>query len=126
MLFFATSVEYDNDDIGGNVEDSGDDIVGEDYFKPGMDVYYKRGDGHNKTSQHINTVEVNGAKLHKIHLSDGTLEKVPACNLKLLEHPDLTNIPIYVETYCKEVETGMTTEDVSALDRPQALLPLQQ
>ena len=29
---FATAVEYDNDDIEANVEDSGDDIVGEDKF----------------------------------------------------------------------------------------------
>ena len=71
---FATAVEYDNDDIEANVEDSGDNIVGKDDFKPGMDVYYKRGDDHNETAQHINTVEVNGAKLHKIHLSDSTSE----------------------------------------------------
>ena len=68
-----------------------------------MDVYYKRGNGHNETARHINTVEVNVTKLHKIQLSDGTLTNVPACNLQLLEHPDLTNIPIDVETYCKEV-----------------------
>ena len=71
-------------------------------------------------------MEVNGAKLHKIHLSDGTLTKVPAFTLQLLEHPDLTNIPIDVETYCKEVEYGLTTEDISALAPPQALLSLHQ
>ena len=42
-----------------------------------MDVYYKRGDEHNETDWHINTVEVNGAKLHKIQLSGGTLTNVP-------------------------------------------------
>ena len=35
---FAAAVEYENNDIGANVEDSGDDIVGEEYFKPGIDV----------------------------------------------------------------------------------------
>ena len=40
---FSTAVEYDNDDIEENVED----IVGKGDFKPGMDVYYKCGDGHN-------------------------------------------------------------------------------
>ena len=63
---YATAVKYDNDDIEANVEDSGDDKVGEDDFLPGMDVYYKCGNGHNETSWHINTVKVNGAKLHKI------------------------------------------------------------
>ena len=58
---FATSVEYDNDEIEENFKDSGDNIVGKVNFKPGMDVYYKYGDGHNKTAWHINTVEVNGA-----------------------------------------------------------------
>ena len=37
----ATAVEYENDHIEANVEDSGYDIVGEDDFKPGIDVYYK-------------------------------------------------------------------------------------
>ena len=78
-FYFATAVEYDNDDIEANVEDSGDNIVGEGDFKPGMDVYYKLGDGHNETTWHINTVEVNGSELHKIQLSDGTLTNVPAC-----------------------------------------------
>ena len=59
--FFATADEYDNDDIEANFEDSGDDIVGKDDFKPGMGVYYKLGNGHNETTWHINTVEVNGA-----------------------------------------------------------------
>ena len=98
-FFFATAVEYENDNIEANVEDSGDNIVGKDNFKPGMDVYYKRGDGHNKTARHINTVEVNVSKLHKIQLLDGTLTNIPACNLQLLEQPDITNIPIDVETY---------------------------
>ena len=71
-------------------------------------------------------MEVNGAKLHKIHLSDGTLTKVPTFTLQLLEHPDLTNIPIDVETYYKEVETDLTTEDIAATARPQALSPLHQ
>ena len=66
-------------------------------------------------------MEVNGAELHKIQLSDGTLKNVPACHLQLLEHPDLTNIPIDVKNYYKEVESGITTEDISALARPQAL-----
>ena len=123
---FSTAVEYANYDTEANVEESGEDIVGEDGFKPEMDVYYKCGDGHNETARHINTVEVNGAKLHKIHLSDGTLTKVPAFTLQLLEHPDLTNIPIDVETYCKEVEAGLKTEDIAALARPQALFPLYQ
>ena len=55
---FATAVEYDNDGIEANVEDSGDDIFGEDNFKPVMGVYYKPGDDHNTTARHINTVEV--------------------------------------------------------------------
>ena len=76
--------EYDNYDIEANVEDSGDDIVGKDYLKPGMDVYYKRCDVRNKTAWHINAVEVNGAKLHKIWMSDDTLTNVPACYLQLL------------------------------------------
>ena len=63
---FVTAVEYDNDDIKANFEESGDNIVGKDNFKPGMGIYYKHGNGHNKTARHINTVEVNGAKLHKI------------------------------------------------------------
>ena len=63
---FGTVFEYDNDDTEANVEDSGDDIVGEDNFKPGIDIYYKCGYGHNETAWHINTIEVNGAKLHKI------------------------------------------------------------
>ena len=99
----ASAVEYDNNNIEASVEDSGDDIVWEENFKPGMDVYYKRGDGHNETAQHINTVEVNGTKLQKNQLSDGTLTNVPDCHLQFLEHPYLTNIPIDVETYCKEV-----------------------
>ena len=41
----ASAVEYDNNNIEASVEDSGEDIVGEENFKPGMDVYYKRGDG---------------------------------------------------------------------------------
>ena len=63
---FATDIEYDNNQIEANVEDSGDGIVGESFFKPGMDVYYKSGDGHNETAWHINTVEANGAELKKI------------------------------------------------------------
>ena len=47
-------------------------------------------------------------------------------NLQFLEQPDLTNIPVDVETYCKEVEAGLTTEDIAALARPQALSPLHQ
>ena len=61
----ATDVEYDNDDIDANVEDSSEDIVGEENCKPSMGVYYKRCYGRNETAQHINTVELNGAKLHK-------------------------------------------------------------
>ena len=71
-------------------------------------------------------MEVNGAELHKIQLSDGTLTNVPACHLQLLENPDLTNIPVDVETYCKEVEAGLTTEDIAALALPQSLSPLHQ
>ena len=123
---FATSVEYENDDIGSNIEDSGDDIVGKDDFKPGMDVYYKRGNEHNNTAWHINTVEVNGTELHKIHISNSTLSNFPACHLQLLEHPDLTDISIDVETYSKEVEDGLKTEDISTIARPQALLPLHK
>ena len=81
---FPTAIEYYNDDIEANVEDSCDDIVGEDNFKPGMDVYYKRGDGHSEIARHIKNVEVNGAKLHKIQLSYGTLKNVPACHLQFL------------------------------------------
>ena len=91
-----------------------------------MDVCYKSGDGHNKTAQHINTVEVNGSKLHKIQLSDGTLTNVPACHLQLLEHTDLTNIPVDVETYYKEAESGLKTQDIVALTRPQSLSLLHQ
>ena len=72
---FSTVVEYDNDDIEANVEYSGDDIFGKGNFKPGVDLYYERGDGHNETARHINTVEVNGAKLNKIQLSCVTLRK---------------------------------------------------
>ena len=125
-FFFAAAFEYDNDDIESNVEDSGDNIVGKDNFKPGMDVYYKRGDGHNNTARHINTLEVNGIKLHKIQLSDGTLTNVPACHLQLLEQSDITNIHIDVETYIKDMESGLTTKNFSALDLPQALLLLHQ
>ena len=71
-------------------------------------------------------MEVNGAELHKIHISYGTLTNVPACQLQLLEHSDLTNIPIDVETYCKEVEAGLKTEDIAALARPQAQSTLYQ
>ena len=63
---FANAIEYENDDIEANAEDYGDNIVGKDDFKPGIGVYYKRGDGHNETAWHINTVEVNGAELKKI------------------------------------------------------------
>ena len=59
---FATAAEYDNDAIEANVEDSIDDIVGEENFKSGMDVYYKHGDCHKDIARHINTVEVNGAE----------------------------------------------------------------
>ena len=91
-----------------------------------MDVYYKRGDGYNETYWHINTVEVNGAELHKTQLSEGTLKNFPAFHLQLLEQPYLTNIPIDVETYCKEVEAGLKTEDIAAIALPQALWPLQK
>ena len=121
--FLNTAVEYENYYIEANVEDSGDDIVGEEDFKPGLDLYYKCGDGHNETDRHINTVEVNGAELHKIHISYGTLTNVPACHLQLLEHTDLTDMSIDVETYCKELKYGLTTEDISAIARPQALFP---
>ena len=100
---FATAVEYDNDDIEANFEDSGDDIVGKDDFKPGMGVYYKCGDSHNETAWHINAVEVNGAELHRIQLLYSTLTNVPAYHLHFLEQPYLTIIPIDVETYFKEV-----------------------
>ena len=53
---FASAIEHDNDDIEANVEDSDENIVGKGYFKPGMDVYYKHDDGHNKTARHIHTV----------------------------------------------------------------------
>ena len=91
---FDISAEYDNDDIKENVEDSSDDIVGKDDFKTWMDVYYKRGNEHNNTAWHINTVEVNGTELHKIKLLDDTLKNFPACHLQLLEQPYLTNIPV--------------------------------
>ena len=123
---FATSVEYDNYEIEANVEYSGEDIVGEDYFKPGMDVCYKRGDGHNETARHINAVEVNGAELQKNHLSGVTLTNVPGFHLQLLEQLDLTNIPVDVENYCKEVESGLTAEDIATLALPQAQSPLHQ
>ena len=83
-----------------------------------MDVYYKRGNGHNETARHTNTAEVNGAELHKIQLFDGTLKNVSACHLQFLEKPDLTNIPVDAETYCKEVESGLTTEDIASLACP--------
>ena len=125
-FFLATVIGYDNDYIGANVEESGDNIVGKDDFKLGIDVHSKCGKGRNEAAQNINTVEVNGAKLHKFQLSDGTLTEVPACHLQLLEHPDFTNIPVDVETYCKEVEAGLTTEDIAALARPQSLSPLHK
>ena len=125
-ILFATAIEYENDEIEANVEDSGDNIVGEDDFKPVMDVCYKTGDGHNKTARNINAVEVNGAELRKIQLLYGTLANVFACHLQLLEQPYLTNIPVDVETYFKEVESGLTTEDISDLSHPQDLSPLQQ
>ena len=112
---FDTAIEYYNDEIEASVERCGDDIVGEDGFKPGMDVYYKFGKGNNETARHINTVEVNGAELQTIQLLYSTLTKVPACHLHLLEQPDLKNIPVDVETYCKEVEAGLTTEDIASL-----------
>ena len=36
---FANAFEYDKDDKEANVEDSGENIVGEDGFKPEMGVY---------------------------------------------------------------------------------------
>ena len=63
---------------------------------------------------------------YKKNLSDGILTNIPACHLQFLEQPDLTNILVDVETCCKEVEAGLTNEDIVALARPQALLPLQQ
>ena len=123
---FDISAEYDNDDIKENVEDSSDDIVGKDDFKTWMDVYYKRGNVHNETARHIKTVKVNGTKLHKIQLSAGTLTKVPACHLQLLEQPYLTNIPIDVENYFKDVEAVLTTEDIAALASHHPLSPLQK
>ena len=68
-----------------------------------MDVCYKSGNGHIETAWQINTVEVNGSELHKIQMLDGTLTKVRACHLQLLEHPDLSNITVYVVTHCKDV-----------------------
>ena len=35
----ATAVEYENDDIEANDEDSGENMFGEEDFKSGMDVY---------------------------------------------------------------------------------------
>ena len=59
---------------------------------------------------------------HKIQMFDGTLTNFPACHLRLLEQPDVTNIPTDVETYCKEVKGGLTTEDIAALTpRPYRL-----
>ena len=37
-FWFSTAVKYDNSDIEANFEDFGENIVGEDDFKPGMDV----------------------------------------------------------------------------------------
>ena len=54
------------------------------------------------------------------------MTNVPAYNLQLLEHTDITNIPIDVETYCKELEAGLTTENIVSLTRPQALSPLHK
>ena len=39
---------------------------------------------------------------------------------------DLTNIPTDVDTYCKEVESGLTEEDIKQMAQPQSLSPLQQ
>ena len=71
-------------------------------------------------------MEANGAKLKNIYLSDVTLTNVPDCHFLLLEQPDLVNITVDVETYCKEVESGLTTDDIASLARPQALYPLHQ
>ena len=46
---FDTAFEYDNNNIKAKDEDSGDNMVGKEDLKPGMYVYYKRGDGHKKT-----------------------------------------------------------------------------
>ena len=53
-------------------------------------------------------------------------KKFPACYFQLLEHPDLTNIPIGVETYCKEAEAGLKNEDIAAITCPQAISTLQK
>ena len=95
-------------------------------FSPGMDVYYKSGDGNNQEAKYPKHTVSNGVEFHSVKLSTGKTVKTNASHLQLLEQPDLTNIPTDIDTYCKEVKTGVTEEDIKQMARPQSLTPLQQ
>ncbi len=116
---FATAViEYDEDEIDPRQPDHD--------FEFGADVYYRDGNGNNSPAKYLKPVDKNGATLHKIRLEDGDLVETPAAHLTHLEQPDLTNIPLDVDSYCQEIEKGLTKEDIASIARPQSLSPLQQ
>lgn len=120
---FATAVvDYEPDELDLPAHDNDDDQD----FRPGDDIYYKQGDGNNHQGRYIKSISNNGAMLHEIRLETGDTITTSAAHLSHLDQPDVTNIPIDIPTYCKEVEKGLTKEDVEAIARPQTLSPLQQ
>ena len=72
-----------------------------------MDVYYKSSDGDNQEAKYLKRTVSNGVEFHLVKLSSGETVKTNALHLQLLEQPDLTNIPTDIDTYCKEVKTGL-------------------
>ena len=91
-----------------------------------QDVYYKSGDGTNQEENYLKQTAGNGTEFHSVKLSTGETVKTVASHLQLMEQTDLTNIPPYVKTYCKEVESGVTEVDISQMSHPKSLSPLQQ
>ena len=99
-------------------------ISSESEFELGIDLLYKDGNGNNET------VVYEGASIdgvhHTVRKQDGTKITTLESHLWVLDQPHLCNIPSTPLDYYKEVEKGLTKEEVQRLAYPLVLSPVQQ
>ena len=62
--------------------------------------------------------------LHTIHLKDGENINVYYTNLQLLDQRNFLNTPKTPLDYRKEVGTGISLDELKALERPRTVSPL--
>ena len=93
-------------------------------FELGMNLVYRYGKGGNEAV--VYEGESAYGLVHKIRWKYGSKRMVHDSNLRLLDQPELSNLPSMPLDYRNEVTKCLYYDEAQALTRPISLSPLQQ